>query len=57
MYNPYPLAQRYKKYMSVIYDFHNKVFVPGKPFQKSLMFVSKAGAYPSEAPFRFSTLG
>jgi hypothetical protein len=25
------------------------VFIPGKPFQLSLMFDSKAGAYPSEA--------
>ncbi len=32
------------------------VFVPGKPFQPSLMFASKAEANPSEAPFRFSTL-
>jgi len=28
-----------------------------KPFQPSLMFVGKAGAYPSEAPFSYSTLG
>jgi len=33
------------------------MFVPGKPFQPSLMFASKAGAYPNEAPFRCSTLG
>jgi hypothetical protein len=33
------------------------VFVLGKPFQPSLMFEGKAGAYPSEAPFRRSTLG
>jgi hypothetical protein len=33
------------------------VFVSGKPFQPSLMFQGKAGAYPSEAPFRCSTLG
>jgi hypothetical protein len=26
------------------------MFVPGKPFQPSLMFAGKAGAYPSEAP-------
>jgi hypothetical protein len=32
------------------------VFVPGKPFQPSLMFAGKAGAYPSETPFRCSTL-
>ncbi len=25
------------------------VFVPGKPLQPSLMFVGKAGVYPSEA--------
>jgi hypothetical protein len=25
------------------------VFVPGKPFQPSLMFAGKAGAYPIEA--------
>ncbi len=28
-----------------------------KPFQPILMFVIKAGAYPSEATFRYSTLG
>jgi len=33
------------------------VFVPGKPFKPSLIFAGKAGAYPSEAPFRCSTLG
>jgi len=33
------------------------VFVIGKPFQPSLMFVRKAGAYPSETPFRHSTQG
>ncbi len=32
------------------------MFVPGKPLQPSLMFEGKAGAYPSEAPFRCSTL-
>ncbi len=26
-------------------------------FQSSLMFTRKAGAYPSEAPFRCSTIG
>jgi hypothetical protein len=31
------------------------VFVLGKPFQTSLMFVGKAGAYPSEAHFCCST--
>ncbi len=33
------------------------MYVPGKPFQPSLMFAGKAGAYPSEAPFRCSSLG
>ena len=33
------------------------MFVPGKPFQPSLIFAGKAGAYPSEAPCRCSTLG
>jgi hypothetical protein len=28
------------------------VLVPGKPFQPSLMFADKAGAYLTEAPFR-----
>jgi hypothetical protein len=28
------------------------VFVPGKPFQSSLMFAGKAGAYPSGAPVK-----
>jgi len=32
------------------------MFVPGKPFQPSLMIAGKAGAYPGEAPFRCSTL-
>ncbi len=26
------------------------VFVPGKPFQPSLMFAGKAGTYPTKAP-------
>ncbi len=29
------------------------MFVPGKPFQPSLIFVGVAGANPSEPPFRF----
>jgi hypothetical protein len=33
------------------------VFVPGKPYQPSLVFAGKARAYPSEAPFRYSILG
>jgi hypothetical protein len=31
--------------------------VSGKPFQPSLMFEDKAGAYASEAPSRYYTLG
>ncbi len=33
------------------------MFVPGKLFQPSQMFAGKAGAYPSEASFSYSTLG
>ncbi len=35
--------------LSVIYEFLQsaRVFVPGKPFQLSLMFAGKARAYPS----------
>jgi len=45
--------------MAVIYGFWLKarVFVFGKPSQPSEMFADKAGAYSSEALFRFSTLG
>jgi hypothetical protein len=32
------------------------VFVSGKPFQLSLMFDGKAGAYPIEEPFGCSTI-
>jgi hypothetical protein len=47
-----------KLFTAVSYDFSKKVgaFVPAKPFQPSLMFSGKARAYPSEAPFRCSTL-
>jgi hypothetical protein len=31
--------------------------VPGKPFKPNLIFAGKARAYPSETPFRCSTLG
>ncbi len=30
------------------------MFVPGKPFQPSVMFACKVRAYPSEAPFRLA---
>jgi len=33
------------------------MFVPEKPFPPSKMFMGKAGAYPSEAPFKCSNLG
>ncbi len=33
------------------------MFVPGRSFQPSLMFVSKTGDYQSEAPLRHSTQG
>jgi hypothetical protein len=32
-------------------------FVAGMSFQASQMFLSKAGAYPIEAPFKCPTLG
>ncbi len=51
-----------KLFTAVIYGFTRfnvqaRVFVPGKPFQPSLIFESEAGKYPSEAPFRYITLG
>jgi hypothetical protein len=33
------------------------VFVPGKPFQPSLMSSRKARTYLSKSPFRCSTIG
>ncbi len=45
-------------YSKTFYGRNLQIFViskgvcPGKPFQPSLMFASKAGAYPSEARFR-----
>jgi hypothetical protein len=44
------LLNKLQCYSATVYD-------PGKPFQFSLMFAGKARAYPSEAPFRCSTLG
>ncbi len=38
------------------YDGNLRVFIPGKPFQLSLMLTSKPGAYPSEAPYSCSKL-
>ncbi len=46
------MANVIKLFTAVSYDFsyQARAFVPGKPFQPSLMFAGKAGAYPSEAP-------
>ncbi len=33
------------------------MFVPSNPFQSSLIFASKAGAYLSGAPFSYSLMG
>jgi hypothetical protein len=43
----------------VSYEFlqEARAFVHGKPFQPSLMFAGKAGAYLNEGPFRCSTPG
>jgi hypothetical protein len=59
--NPYEIVSRYQCYKT-FYGRKNEfckklVFVLRKTSQTSLMFVSKIGAYPSEAPFRYSTLG
>jgi hypothetical protein len=47
-----------KPFTAVSYKFvyYASAFVPDKPFQPSLMFSGKDGAYPSKAPFRCSTL-
>jgi hypothetical protein len=54
-----PGANVIKLFTAVIYEFSLKarMYVPSKPFQLSLMFEGKAGACPSEASFRCSTLG
>jgi hypothetical protein len=54
-----PGAYVIKLFTAVSYDFseEGRVIVPSKPFQPNLMFAGKTGAYPSKAPFRFSTLG
>jgi hypothetical protein len=56
---PRPGPNVIKLFTSVIYECLSQasVFVLLRPFRASLMFVSKAGAYPCEAPFRCSTLG
>jgi len=47
-----PGASVIKLFTAVSYEFSYlaRVHVPGKPFQPGLILVSKAGAYPSEAP-------
>ncbi len=47
-----------KHFTDVIYKFFviSLMLVPGKPFQPSLTFPSKAGHYPSEVPFKCSIL-
>ncbi len=48
-----------KTFLSPLFmNVRNKLqFVPGKPFQPSLMFVDKAKVYPTEVQFECSTLG
>jgi hypothetical protein len=48
-----------KLFTAVIYKClqYARVFFPGKPFQPSLMFFDKAGAFAIEEPFSCSTLG
>ncbi len=54
---PGPIVNEY--YKPLIYDYFQLaiLFVPGKPFQPSLMFSSKVKAFLSEAHFRCPTLG
>ncbi len=54
-----PLAIVIKLFTAVSYNFsiYARAFITNKPFQPSLMFAGKAGAFPSEAPFKCSTLG
>jgi hypothetical protein len=42
---------------SKVFFLYHREFVPGKPFQPSLLFTSMAGAYPSDVPFMYSSLG
>ncbi len=53
-----PETNPIKLFKAVIYGslLQARVFAPAKPFQPSLMFAGETGAYPSEAPFRCSTL-
>jgi hypothetical protein len=55
-YNIGHRAQYYKTFFFRNFQkIHN--IVPGKLLKPSPMFVGKAGAYPSEAPFSYSNLG
>ena len=45
-----------KHFTSALYECF-VIFAPGWSFQPSLLFASKVGACPSEAPFRSSTVG
>ncbi len=58
-YNTGPWCQCFNTFLSAIYGFTKQatVIVAGKPFQPSLMFAGKAGAYTNKAPFTCSTLG
>jgi len=48
-----------KLFTAVKYDFSLQaiVFVTCKSFQDGIVFADKAGAYPSETPFKCSILG
>jgi hypothetical protein len=54
-----PGANVIKHFSALSYNFSLSAiaFAPGKPFHPCQMFADKARAYPSEAPFRCSTLG
>jgi len=56
-WNPRSGANVIKLFAAVIYEFsqYARVFVPGKLFQRCLMFAVQTGAYPRESPFRCST--
>jgi hypothetical protein len=47
-----------KHFTAVSYAFSQQArsFVPGKPFQSSLIIAGKAGAYLNEAPFTWATI-
>jgi hypothetical protein len=53
-----PLGLYYKTfYGRNLYIFVMRMFIPGKPFHHSLMFVGKAGAYLSEPEMCFTQVG